>query len=167
MDQYSAERDELKKLQALFEEAVEKNQMETFAPHVSADFSIVNFTDRAFNNYTTFCEQWKKTRAEMLGSGSFKTTLEPDSTQFYGDIAVAHGSSKNQMVDRSGNRFDFTSNWTVVFKKEEGQWKVIRGHSSLDPFKNPMIKHAFKKMLFMGVGLAVVGGGLLGWLLAR
>ncbi len=166
MEQHSADREALKVLQALFETAVEKNDMESFSSHISKDFSIVSFTDRVFPSYAAYCEQWKKTRLEMVGPGTFKTALNPNLTQFYGDTAVAHGCSANHLQDRKGKQFEFTSNWTVIFRKEDEQWKVVRAHSSLDPFNNPMAKHAVKKILFGAVIAAGGVGVLLGWLLA-
>jgi hypothetical protein len=58
-----------------------------------------------------------------------------------------------------------------VFRKQDGQWKVVRVHSSLDPFGNPMVVGEVKnRMIQAGVGAGIGGlviGGLIAWLFAR
>ena len=133
------ERNRLREIQQIFESAVKNNEIEKIEPYTHPDFSFVSFTDRCFMDFDSFQKRWKQTRIEMVGSGSFETDLDPKPSFFYNDIAVTHGNSKNIMVDKNNNKSEFTSNWTVVFKKEEDQWKVIRAHNSIDPFANPML----------------------------
>lgn len=147
MDTHANEREALRTIQAIFENAVKNNTIDDLRPYIAPDFSFVSFTDRAFSDFDSFCKQWKITREEMVGNGSFSTALNPNTTLFVDDIAIASGNSENAMVDKTGALFNFESNWTVVFKRIDNQWKVLRAHNSLDPFTNPILKHGVKKIL--------------------
>lgn len=166
-DPHAAEREALRGLQHAFEQAVSANRLEDFAPHVASDFSIVTFTDRSFKNFASFTERWKQTRQELVGAGSFRTEMKPDPSLFFGDIAVCSGESSNTMVDKRGKSFDFTSHWTAVMHKEQGQWKVVRGHNSLDPFGNPMLKSSVQRLLIQSTVTALLIGIALGWLVGK
>lgn len=66
------------------------------------------------------------------------------------------------MVDRKGDLCEFTTHWTVILKRNDGEWKVVRAHNSLDPFANPMLKSSVKKALFWMGLLAFLGGSAVG-----
>jgi ketosteroid isomerase-like protein len=156
---YEQERKQLREIQGIFEHAVEHNDIEQLRAHSDPDFSYVSFSDRAFSDFDAFKQQWQLTRDKMIGAGSFKTQLNPEPSLFIDDIAVCHGNSTNQMVNNAGENFEFSSNWTVIFKRTAGEWKVLRAHNSLNPFSNPMLNQAIKKStLKLGVGLFAAGG---------
>ncbi len=151
------EREQLRELQRKFESAVLKNEIEQMKDNIHPDFSYVSFMDRSFSNFDSFSKRWKQTHSEMIGPGKFEVNLNPEPTFFYDDIAVAHGNSDNLLVDKKGRNFNFTSNWTVIFKKDDEGWKVIRAHNSTDPFSNPMLQKIFqiKTLIFCLLSLAV------------
>lgn len=161
MDSHEKEREELRKVQAIFEKAVENNSIEDIRPYTDEQFSYVSFTDREFNNFDDFCKQWKLTRQDIVGSGQYATRLEPQPSLFFDDIAVCSGNSKNHLQNSQGKAFDFTSHWTVVFRRNNGEWKLLRAHNSLDPFGNPMLLDTVRsKIVKLTVLAAVIGAGL-------
>ncbi len=158
---HEQDREALRNIQRIFEQAVENNDIEQIRAHSDPNFSYVSFTDRAFPSFDAFQQQWQTTREKMVGSGSFNTQLNPEPSLFIDDIAVCHGNSNNHMVNNAGEAFEFTSNWTVIFKRTAGEWKVLRAHNSLNPFSNPMLNQAIKKST-MKLGLAsFITGGIL------
>lgn len=159
MSNHEEERERLRAIQAQFEKAVENNTIRDLEPLIAPDFSFVSFTDRSFSDFDSFTRQWDLTRKEMVGSGSFTTRLDPEPALFTEDTAICFGNSKNHMIDRKGHSYDFTSHWTVVFRRIEGEWKILRAHNSLDPFFNPMLKHAVKTTLVKSALAAFVLGG--------
>ena len=167
MDTYAKERDELRSIQAIFEQAVTNNTIEDMRNHIAPDFSFVSFTDRSFSDFDAFVKQWKITRSDMVGSGSFSTQLEPVPALFIDDIAVCYGNSSNQMHDIKNTHYEFSSHWTVVFQRINNEWKVLRAHNSLDPFANPMLKNGVKKLLIKFVSLGVLSGALLCFFLMK
>lgn len=161
MNNHDEERDKLRKIQSIFENAVKNNSIEDIKPYTDKEFTFVSFSDRSFSDFESFSKQWNITRKEMVGNGSFSTQLDPQPSLFINDIAVTHGNSTNTMVDKKGNTFNFTSHWTVIFKLTNGEWKVLRAHNSLDPFNNPMLKHGVKSIVIkVGVIAFLLGGGI-------
>ncbi|MBC7855636.1 MAG: nuclear transport factor 2 family protein [Pirellulaceae bacterium] len=161
-----ADHQALREFKTLFEKAASENNLELMKPHLHQPFSVVTYTDREFSDFEAFKARWQKTRDEIVGSGSYKVTLLPERSEIYGDIAIAHGDSENVLITGAGKEYHFTSHWTAVFRKVDGQWKIVRVHSSLDPFGNPMVVgEVWRKVTQVGVG-AGVGGLILGGLFA-
>jgi ketosteroid isomerase-like protein len=169
-DQDEADHAALREYKALFEKAASEGQLDLLKPILHEPFSVVTYTDREFTDFESFKARWLKTRDEVVGNGSYKVTLLPDRSEIYGDIAIARGDSENILVSATGNRYEFTSHWTAVFRKQDGQWKVVRVHSSLDPFGNPMVVGEVKRRMTqagLGAGLGgLVIGGIIAYLLA-
>lgn len=164
IDKDESSRQQLRELQSIFEQAVKNNSIEDMREHVDVDFSFVSFTDKSFDNFDTFAKQWKISRNEMIGSGSFVSQLNPEPAVFEGDIAICKGNASNTMVDKRDKTFEYSSNWTVVFKQTDGVWKVLRAHNSLDPFSNPMLRSGVKKHVFK-MSLIAFGIGIFSALL--
>jgi len=160
-DEFAAEREKLRNIQTIFEKAVENNSIEDIKPCIHADFSFVSFTDKSFDNFDAFKQQWNITRREMLGTGSFSTQLNPSPTLFINDIAIASGNASNTLVNARGERYEFTNHWTVIFKRENNEWAVLRAHNSLDPFANPMLVSGIKRKITRYSALAFMGGAIL------
>jgi len=161
METHTEEREKLREIQAIFEKAVTNNSINDLKPHCDPDFSYVSFSDRSFSDFDSFSTQWSATRQEMIGSGSFSTKLDPQPALFVDDIAVCYGNSTNNMLDKKGCSFDFTSNWSVIFKRTGGEWKVLRAHNSLNPFSNPMLQHAVKNTIIKYSVIAFTAGAVL------
>jgi len=156
---------------AVAEEAINNNKLDLFRPHLADDFSIVTYTDREFADFEAFKAQWQKTRDELLEGGSYTTEMNPERSLILGDIAIACGNSHNVLTTGGGERFEFPSRWTAVLQKQDGQWKVLRAHSSLSPFDNPMMISAVEwKLIYVGAASAAAGffvGALGIWLVGR
>jgi len=158
-DPHEKSREELRELQQVFQHAVKNNSIGDMRTHTDKDFSFVSFTDKSFSNFDDFEKQWNISRQKMIGSGSFTTELNPETSLFFDDIAVCKGNANNHMIDAKGESFNYGSNWTVIFKKTDDAWKVLRAHNSLDPFSNPMLlSHVKKSVLKYAVSAFIVGG---------
>jgi ketosteroid isomerase-like protein len=155
----------LRQFKTLFEKAVNENQLELMRPYLDQPFSVITYKDREFSDFDAFKARWQLTRQELLGGGRYTMKLEPDRSQIFGDIAIAHGNSDNLLVTGSGDEHHFSSHWTVVFRKVDRQWKITRAHNSLNPFDNPMLRAGVRKIVIRYVGGALVLGLILGWLI--
>ena len=160
-DEYEREREKLRMIKGIFETAVETNNIEAVRPFTHPDFSFVSFTDKSFDNFDSFKQQWAATRESMVGKGSFTTRLNPDPTIFINDVAVASGQAENTLINSKGERYDFTNHWSVIFKREAEDWKVLRAHNSLDPFGNPMLIKGVKQKIIKFSILSFLGGAIL------
>ena len=161
-----ADHQALRKLKAVFEEAASENNLDLLKPFVHEEFSAVTYTDREFVDFEAFKARWQKTRDEIVGNGSYKVTLLPERSEIHGDFAIARGDSENILINQAGKEFRFTSHWTAVCRKVDGEWKIVRAHSSLDPFGNPMLVDGVWNKILQAAGAAALGG-LVGYFLSR
>lgn len=158
-----ADHDALRAFKTLFEEAVNTNQLDLLEPHLHDPFSVVTYTDREFDDFEAFKTRWQTTRDEMLQGGTYSVELLPDRSVIDGDIAVAKGDSKNILMTGGGSEFHFTSKWTVVFRKVDDEWKILRVHSSLNPFSNAIVESHVRGLVIKSVIAALLAGLVLGW----
>jgi len=161
-----AEHDALRKLKTIYEDAINTGDLDKFAPYLAKDFSAVLATSDEVKNLEELKGFWKNIRQKIGPGGTYAGTLDPDRSQLFGDIAVAHGRANEQVRTSSGQEIRFQTHWTAVFHKEDGQWKVIRAEATMDPFSNPLITEEAKqiKKVFGGGGLII---GLIAGFLAR
>jgi len=166
-----ADHEQLRELRKVFEAAVNANDLDKLKPYLADHFSIVTFTDREFTDFTSFKARWQLTRDEMVHGGSYVMDLNPKLSTFIGDVAICSGNAKSRLTTGDGKSFEFTSKWTVICQKQNGQWKVVRGHCSLDPFGNPMLVAGVKKIVVRAIAVAgsagLVAGVVLGWFCGR
>ncbi len=160
-DEHKTDREKLRILKGIFEDAVENNSIEDMRPFVHPDFSFVSFTDRSFSDFDAFKKQWEITRKNMVGTGNFSTSLNPEPTLFIDNIAVSYGNADNKLVDKKGNHFEFQNHWTVIFRRVDDEWKVLRAHNSLNPFSNPMLASGVKNKVIKYSLLSFLGGAIL------
>jgi ketosteroid isomerase-like protein len=161
-DEFARERQELLELKREYERIVKDNDLDALRPYLDDQFSIVTFTDREFTDFEAFKARWNKTREEILKGGSYTLELMPERSRFIGDLAIARGNSKNVVVTGAGQRHEFQSHWTVICRKTAGQWKILRAHSSIDPFNNPVLRAGVKKVVIGVCAASLVVGLVLG-----
>ena len=165
--QEEADHDALRQIRAVAEKAINTNNLDLFKPYLADDFSIVTYTDREFSDFVAFKQRWQKTRDELLDGGTYTTEMQPELSQIIGDIAIARGNSQNVLINGSGERFEFPSRWTAVLHKVDGQWKVVRAHSSLSPFDNPLLRAGVKDIVIKVGASALLVGLVVGWFASR
>lgn len=160
-----ADHNALRRLRAVFEEAVNRNELDLLKPYLDENFTVVTYTDLEFSDFDVFKAAWQKRRDELLAGGSYTVELEPELSDLRGDIAIARGNSKNVLTTGSGDEYHFSSHWTAVCRKVDGEWKILRAHSSLDPFGNPMLvshvrSHIHKLLAGTSAACLVIGCGI-------
>lgn len=156
----------LRNLRGVYEQAIVKHDMAALKPHLAADFTAVMITADEVKGFDGILEYWKKVEGFLGKDGTYQVSIDPDDTIFEGNIAIAKGRA-NEHVVRSGKTLDFTSQWTAIARKEGAEWKLVRIQASIDPVKNPIITalQGYKQWL---IGLAsLVGGVVIGRLLPR
>ena len=100
----------------------------------------------------------------MVGSGPntvlSKYVTHPKIDQqavFYGDVAVANGTTEDEFTPHRRSVFKFTSRWTATLKKTDGKWKIIALNLSTNTFKNALISELESMVTLAGGGGFVAG----------
>ena len=138
-DEHAADRAALRKLGGRYEQAINSGDLRPLAPSVAAEASAVFATNDEVQGLDAMQKYFDSIK-ERLGNGSSYTVkLTPDRTEFFGDIALAHGRSDETAKLGSGREYRFTTHWTAVLRKDSGSWKAQRLHVSMDPLDTPAI----------------------------
>ena len=84
--------------------------------------------------------------------------------KFYGDVAIADGSTADEFYPIARGPFRLDSRWSTTVVKNAGEWKIESLHLSANVFNNPLLDEIKADIVKAGVGGAV--GGLVVGLLA-
>lgn len=161
----------IKALGTLYEKAINEGKLELLEPHLDKEFTGVMITNEEISDFNGLKAYWKKLW-EMIGEGGqYKTTLKPEHRWICGDIAISRGTTEDYVLAASGNEYRFSSSFTAVLIKREGQWRIMRIQGSVDPLGNPFVKvivgEAAQKAGIVAGVVALIVGIIAGFLLGR
>ena len=98
---------------------------------------------------------------------SIRLDVEVDRlADFYGDTALAFGSSNDQYA-LSSMDFKIQTRWTAALVRENGRWLITAFHSSANAFDNPILEKARQLAMLWWGGGGIVAGLLVGVLVGR
>jgi len=86
---------------------------------------------------------------------------------FYGDTALAFGSSNDQYALSNGMDFQVQTRWTASLVRENGRWLITAFHSSANAFDNPILEKARQLAMLQWGGIGTAAGALIGALVGR
>lgn len=162
-----ADKQALRGLGANYEKAINSGDLRPLGDSLTPTASAVFMTGdelKSLDAMQTFFDDIKT----RLGAGSSYTIkLIPDDTQFFGDIALAHGTADEMVKLGNGSSFAYTTRWTALLRKLEGTWKAERLHVSLNPLDNPIVNARSKAQSWLVGIVASVAGIVLGFLVAK
>lgn len=90
--------------------------------------------------------------------------------KFYGDVAIADGSTLDEFYPIARGVFKLDSRWSTTVVKNAGQWKIVSLHLSSNVFNNPLLDELKGDIVKAGVGGFVAGLALMwaiSWALRR
>jgi ketosteroid isomerase-like protein len=161
-----AEHEALRKLKAVYEDAVRNNRIDALSGSFHSDFHGVMVTGRAVNSFADVQQFWRDIRGLIGEGGSYTTTLNPERSVILGDLALARGTTDDVVKTNDGHEYRFTTLWTATLQKEGGSWKIRSVQGTMDPIANPFVREFEKRLLVRvssGVGVAsLVIGALIG-----
>ncbi len=96
---------------------------------------------------------------------SVKATLSAPAV-FYGDSAVAWGTTVETYELSDGLKFTLNANWSTTIVKKDGDWKIAALHFSTNLFDNPLLRKAERLVWIAGL-VGLLAGVLAAWLLSR
>lgn len=157
--------DELRKLKTVYENAISTGDLSPleglFTPETSG-VVVDNQTYKSFAELKTIYDRFHASFPNLV----YRVKLDAQPSLLFGDVAVARGTC-NEYVKTDRGEFTYTSNWTAVVRRVDGQWKLVRSQVTMDPFRNSIVAYFLTKTkLYYGAG----GGGLgllAGWVAAR
>jgi hypothetical protein len=103
--------------------------------------------------------------APIVRKFSTKATLGGPAV-FYGDSAVAYGTTVDRYELAEGLDFTLNANWSTTIVKVDGQWKVAALHFSTNLFDNALLSAA-KRLTWYAAGASLLLGIGLAWVVVR
>lgn len=157
----------LRALAARYETAINKGSFARLQDSAAPEVSAVFMTGVELRGLAAMEAYYEKIKKQIGSGGSYTVKLQPADTDFYGDVAVAHGSSAETVVLGNGKRIVYQSQWTAVLRKVAGKWMAARLHVSIDPIENPFITMKMKMAQAICLALGALAGLLIAWIIAR
>lgn len=163
----SADHEALRQLRIVYERAVNEDSVELLRPHLDPDFSGVTMTNEIVADFEHLRVYWGKIRDLTGKGGRYHVEFAPEQSAVYGDLAVVKGRTHDQVRTGDGREYDFSTNWTALCRRRDGQWRILRVHASMDPVGNPFVLRGARDLAVkVGAGALAVGA-LAGWLAHR
>lgn len=159
-----ADHEALRQLKSVYERAVAEDQLTLLGDHLHPDFQGVMITADPVTGMEGLSAYWTKIKSLLGEGGSYTCTLEPERSVVLGDLALARGASADKVVNAGGTVYEFTSQWTAVLQKLDGQWKLLRVQGSMDPVANPFVKSIASTAATSSGGLGALVGLVVGFL---
>lgn len=159
-----ADHDALRALVPKYEQAANQGKPELLKPYLDPEFSGVMVTGEELDSFASLADYWAKMQKLIGEGGKYHVKVNVASRSILsGDLAVAHGTTSDEVVTSSGKEYRFEGRWTAVCRKRDGQWKVLRIHGSMDPIFNPFVAATVSgSSVFAGVVAGIVGL-MIGW----
>lgn len=138
-DEHTADRVALRELAGHYEQAINSGNLMPLGPSLAPEASAVFATNDEVQGLDAMQKYFDSIKERLGKNSSYTVKLDPDRTEFFGNIALGHGRSNETAKLGNGREYRFTTHWTAVLRKENGGWKAQRLHVSMDPFDNPAI----------------------------
>lgn len=156
---------ELRQVAAVYENALSSGDLTPLAAWFTPESSGVTVDNQQFKSFAELKAIFDKFRASFPGV-VYHIKLQPVPSRIFGDIAVASGTC-DESVKTSDGEFTYTSTWTAVLRRVDGQWKLVRSQVTMDPFHNSVVQYFNgRTKLCYGLGALVIGL-IAGFVLAR
>jgi ketosteroid isomerase-like protein len=165
---------ELRGILATVQTSVNSANFDAMLPVLSKDIRATTITQEVMSGHQEVSAYFKK----WFGPGGFLKKLEMQLTadaltELSADKTwgVVRGSAIESYTLADGRKYDMKSRWTAtVVKEADGQWRLRTIHFGTNFLDNPILdaaKAAVVKYAALSGGIALLGGGLLGFFLGR
>lgn len=160
-----ADHDALRKIKAVYEEAVKSDDLTKLLPHLGANLTAVTPTGEEVKGAQELQSYFKSIWNLIGKGGAYQVKVNVTNTDLYGDIAVSYGTTDEFVKTAEGKEYKFPMLWTAVARRDGDSWKAIRMHGSMNPLTNVFVTTQLNatKWIYGGGGLIV--GLVVGFLL--
>jgi ketosteroid isomerase-like protein len=147
--------DALRALVPMYEKAANEGKPEVLKSYLDPDFTGVMVTGEEVGSFASLQDYWAKMQELMGPGGKYHVKVNvAERSILSGNLAVAHGTTSDDVTTSRGRQYHFEGRWTAVCRKQDGQWKVLRIHGSMDPVFNPFVVAAVRASA-ISIGAAV------------
>ena len=141
----NADHEALRMIRTNYENAADSGDLSKFKSDLSDQVTGVMVTGQAVTGYDGLVSYRTGIQTLIGSSGSYHVTVSTDKTDLFGDVAVSRGTTGETVRLSNGKELSFSSLWTAICHKENGQWKVFRVQATLDPVHNVFVSLQLEK----------------------
>jgi ketosteroid isomerase-like protein len=157
----AAERNALRRIKTVYEEAVNTNDISKLKPYVSSQTTAIMVTGDVVEGMDGLESYWKKIQGLLGPGGLYHVEVTTNKTDLFGDTSISTGTALEHVRLGSGIEFNFISSWTAVCRKEGSNWKVYRMQATMDPVSNPFVERKISLEVWWNRGLGFLIGILI------
>lgn len=157
-----ADHEALRQVRALYEKAINEDQLDLMRPHVAEPLYGVMITSKRVSSVDEMKQYWAAMK-KLMGPGStYKVKVEPERSVFMGDFALARGTTADVVTTGDGKTYRFGTNWTAVLRRDGGVWKLVQVQGSMDPVNNEFVRTFMREAITKSAAAAGVAGLIIG-----
>lgn len=141
-DPRAEDRKQLRAMLAEFEAAINAQSIDRMIAEMDDDVTVIWLNaevSRGKDEVRAYYGRMVGHEKAILNKYLTKATIGAPA-RFYGDVAVADGSTADEFYPIARGVFKLDSRWsTTVMKKPGGEWKIVLLHLSSNVFNNPLL----------------------------
>lgn len=141
-DPRAEDRKQLRAMLAEFEAAINAQSIDRIIAEMDDDVTVIWLNaevSRGKDEVRAYYGRMVGHEKAILNKYLTKATIGAPA-RFYGDVAVADGSTADEFYPIARGVFKLDSRWsTTVVKKPGGEWKIVLLHLSSNVFNNPLL----------------------------
>lgn len=159
-DSRSADRQALLAILHDIEKGINDAEIDLMAKHIDEKAVITWLNAEVSQGPEGVKDYFKRMVGDAPGTILSKYSTHPKISgpaTFYGDVAVANGTTDDEFTPHNRSVFKFDSRWTATLRKNDGQWKIVALHLSTNSFNNVLISELRQLSTYTGAGGALAG----------
>jgi ketosteroid isomerase-like protein len=159
-DPRAEDRKQLRAMLAEFEAAINAQSIDRMVAEMDDDVTVIWLNaevSRGKDDVRAYYGRMVGHEKAILNKYLTKATVGAPA-KFYGDVAIAEGSTADEFYPIARGFFTLDSRWsTTVVKNPAGEWKIVLLHLSSNVFNNPLLDEVKANIVKGAVGGFVAG----------
>ena len=165
-DPHADDRTRLRAMLAEFEAAINAQSIDRMVANMADDVTVIWLNaevSRGKDEVRAYYGRMVGHDKAILSKYLTKATLGAPA-KFYGDVAIADGSTADEFYPIARGVFRLDSRWSTTVVKDGGEWKIASLHLSSNVFNNPLLDE-IKLDIVKAAVVGALGGLAVGLLL--
>ena len=159
-DPHAEDRKQLRAMLAEFEAAINAQSVDRMIAEMDDNVTVIWLNaevSRGKDEVRAYYGRMVGHEKAILSKYLTKATIGAPA-KFYGDVAIADGSTADEFYPIARGYFTLDSRWsTTVVKNPGGEWKIVLLHLSSNVFNNPLLDEIKANIVKGAVGGFVAG----------
>ena len=161
-DHHQAERQQLKNMLVDIEQGINGGDIDRMTKYIDAEGTVTWLNAEVSKGPTEVRNYFKRMVGNSQDAVLSKYETHPkidQMTRFYGDVAIASGTTEDLFTPHHRAAFRFDTRWSATLLKRDGEWKIVSLSLTTNSFHNALTQELERYVTLAGAG--GIGAGLL------